>query len=106
MPHPNDFIKSIRDSFIGSELVYTNGSCVMFYLILKQVYRNARPYWNEQTRHMITKIGNRYYDITGELEYTKGYFLETDELQDTSIAVALPTHDTQMKRFPVKKKLF
>ena len=37
------FISTVRDSFVGSQRVYTNGSCYHFYLILKQVFEDAEP---------------------------------------------------------------
>lgn len=60
------FIKTIRDSFEGSELIYTHGSCFKFYLILEKVFPSAEPFYDED--HVITKIGNRFYDITGEVK--------------------------------------
>lgn len=58
------FIKTVRESFIGSETVYTCGSCYHFYLILKQVFPSAVAMDNED--HVITEINGRYYDIYGE----------------------------------------
>lgn len=63
------FIASIRNSFEGSERVYTNGSCYQFYKILKQVFPDAEAYYDSY--HVITEIGGRYYDITGEVERTR-----------------------------------
>ena len=60
-----EFIAAIRDSFIGSQQVYTEGSCYHFYLILKKVFQDAEPYFDEN--HVITKIEGRFYDITGEV---------------------------------------
>jgi len=60
-----EFIATIRDSFIGSQQVYTEGSCYHFYLILKKVFPNAEAYYDLD--HVITKIGDRFYDITGEV---------------------------------------
>ena len=59
------FISKVRDSFIGSQQVYTEGSCYHFYLILKEVFPKAKPYYDED--HIVTKIGDRFYDITGEI---------------------------------------
>jgi len=60
-----DFIATIRDSFIGSQQVYTEGSCYHFYLILKAVFPQAECWYDEE--HIITKIDGKYYDITGEI---------------------------------------
>lgn len=59
------FISTIRDSFIGSQQVYTEGSCYHFYLILKQVFPTAECWYDSD--HVITKIENKFYDITGEV---------------------------------------
>lgn len=64
------FIQTIRDSFIGSQQVYTEGSCYHFYLILKQVFPEAKAYYDAD--HIITKIGNKFYDITGEILMNTG----------------------------------
>jgi hypothetical protein len=60
-----EFIATIRDSFIGSQQVYTEGSCYHFYLILKQVFPQAQAYYDDT--HIITKIDDKFYDITGEV---------------------------------------
>lgn len=59
------FISVVRDSFVGSQQVYTRGSCYHFYLILKEVFPNAEPYYDAD--HIVTKIDDKFYDITGEV---------------------------------------
>lgn len=59
------FISVIRDSFVGSQQVYTEGSCYHFHLILKEVFPNANPYYDMD--HIITEIDGKFYDITGEV---------------------------------------
>ena len=61
-----NFIATIRDSFIGSQQVYTEGSCYHFHLILKEVFPTAKPWYDMD--HMITEIDGKYYDITGEVQ--------------------------------------
>ena len=65
------FISVIKNSFYGSEIVYTHGSCYQFFLILKQVFPSAKAYYNNN--HVITKIGTKYYDINGTVYNIKGY---------------------------------
>lgn len=60
------FIKTIRESVKGAELIYTRGSCYQFYLILKCIIPQAEGYYDMD--HVITKIGERFYDITGEVK--------------------------------------
>lgn len=62
-------INTIRDSFIGAEEVYTKGSCYQFYKILKIMFPEAICYYD--CYHVITKIGDKYYDITGEIDGSK-----------------------------------
>lgn len=68
--HPDilAFISVIRNSFKGSETVYTRGSCYRFYTILKHLYPQAKAYYNSD--HVITEIGGKFYDITGEVSKT------------------------------------
>lgn len=70
------FIATIRDSFEDSVKVYTQGSCYEFYLILKQVFPEAIPYYDEN--HFITRIGDKYYDITGEVEKERHIVLDRE----------------------------
>lgn len=60
-----NFISKIRDSFVGSQHVYTNGSCYHFYLILKEVFPKAEAWYDGE--HVVTKIDGKFYDITGEV---------------------------------------
>ena len=65
MTNVEKVISAIRDSFIGSQQVYTEGSCYHFYLILKSIFPEAEAWYNSY--HVITKIGDKFYDITGEV---------------------------------------
>ena len=76
------FIQLVRDSFIESQQVYTEGSCYHFYLILKQVFPEAKAYYDAD--HIITKIGDRFYDITGEVLANTG-MLEFKRLPSYSL---------------------
>jgi len=80
-----DFISAIRDSFDGAEHVYTKGSCYQFFLILKSVVPKAQAYNNSD--HVITKIGEGYYDITGEVNIENhlpvdGYYYSHEDLNN------------------------
>lgn len=76
-----EFIDTVRNSFIGADHVFTNGSCYQFFKILKLIFPDAQAYYDND--HIITKIGNKYYDITGEVEKMShtplsGYHPETN----------------------------
>ncbi|MEG6522044.1 hypothetical protein [Desulfotomaculum sp. 1211_IL3151] len=68
--------------------IFTQGGCYRFHLIIKTVFPGAKPYKvaycrnpNNLTKtdflpkHIISNIGDRYYDINGEfkLEKQKSY---------------------------------
>lgn len=68
-------IEGIRNSFDTSVQTYTRGKCYKFYLILRSIFPHATAYYNSD--HIITKIRDKYYDITGEVEKTN--HLSVDE---------------------------
>lgn len=74
---PIKVIQLIRESFIGSEKVYTQGSCYQLYLILKYIFPEAEAHYN--CDHVITKIKNVYYDINGIVDNISNY-LPIDEI--------------------------
>ncbi len=74
MVDPLQFITAIRESFFGAELIYTRGSCYQFYKILKVVFPNAVAYYD--SNHVITRICNKYYDITGEVKIGRHLMME------------------------------
>jgi hypothetical protein len=74
--HILTFIATIRNSFDKAIEVYTQGGCFHFYLILACIYRDAVPYYNG---HVITKIQDKYYDITGEVQREHHFNLYDDE---------------------------
>lgn len=45
--------------------IFSGGSCLNFYFILRRVWPQAIPFYN--INHIITKIDDRYYDITGDV---------------------------------------
>ena len=76
------FIARIRDSFVGSQHVYTFGSCYHFYLILKEVFPEAECWYDQD--HVITKINDKFYDITGEVKRNASLY-KFDELPTYSL---------------------
>jgi hypothetical protein len=61
-------IEVIRNSFSNSVDVYTTGRCYQFHLILKSICPYAEPWYDGVVGHVYTKIGEKFYDINGELE--------------------------------------
>lgn len=58
-------IKEIRESHSEMVNIFTMGSCINLYCILKVIYLDAVAYTNSD--HIITKIDDKFYDITGEI---------------------------------------
>ena len=58
-------IQSIRDSFIGAEHVYKNGSCWYFANILRTIFPEGEIY--ENIEHAVFKYKGKFYDIGGEV---------------------------------------
>jgi hypothetical protein len=70
MNNPLTTITEIRNSNPIMEEIFMQGSCCNLYFILKSIFPNASAYFNLD--HVITKIDNKFYDITGEVSPT-GY---------------------------------
>jgi len=64
---PDIIIKRIRDSYIHSTTIYTQGGCYQFYLILKEIFPQSICWYDSIVGHIITEIDGKFYDITGEV---------------------------------------
>jgi len=62
---PTEFIELLRESFAGSEYVYTHGSCYPLFKLLAGLFPEAKPFY--ANGHIITYIAGRFYDINGEV---------------------------------------
>ncbi len=100
------FIKSIRESIIGAEFIYKNGSCYQFYLILKSIIPEAKAYYNVD--HCITKIADRYYDIGGEVECTNHHsvdeYYDHKELKKLKFKIHIFDHQTIKKMKAIERR--
>ena len=65
---PLDLIYAIKYSSPETERIYTEGACYGFFRILKTAFPEAVAYYNSD--HIITRIDEKYYDITGEVSRT------------------------------------
>jgi hypothetical protein len=87
---PLVFINLLRNSDNYIKTIYLNGGCYQFHLILKTLYPKAVPYVvgyrpNSRMDHVITKIDNKYYDITGEVDKSKFYHSRKAKKEDIPI---------------------
>lgn len=47
-------------------LLYTQGGCYELFLLLREIFPDAEPWYDQVEGHVYTKIGNAYYDIKGK----------------------------------------
>ena len=64
-------IELIRTSFNGSEIVYSNGSCIKFCMILLHIYPKGKILYD--LNHAIFEYDNRFYDINGFTKKEKNH---------------------------------
>lgn len=64
-----NLIQAIRDSFVGAEHIYKNGSCWHFANILRQVFPKGDIVCTID--HCAFKLNGHYYDIEGEISPEK-----------------------------------
>jgi len=60
------FLAALRDVHPDMARYGLNGGCFRVYLLLKQAFPAAEPWYDSD--HVITKIGDGYYDIRGQVE--------------------------------------
>ena len=59
------FLYALRRLHPELETQCLNGSCFKLYLLVKEVWPDAEPWYDGD--HVITKIGNSFFDIRGEV---------------------------------------
>ena len=65
---PEAFIETLNRTDEYISIIFLNGGCYQFYKVLKSLYPSAKPYINLSNNHIITKIGNEYFDISGKVD--------------------------------------
>lgn len=73
---PEQLIKNLRKSDEYIETIFMQGSCYKFHLFLKSIYPNAIPYLHLDGDHIVSRIGNNYYDIKGRLKKEHDFLYE------------------------------
>lgn len=90
-----ELIRELKNSSHYIYPIFSYGSCFRLYKILKILFPKAKPYYSDIDGHWITKIGDIFYDIGGEIDKKyvedKKYELITDK---TTLASAyIPTYE-------------
>ena len=62
-----DNVLNFINTFNGRDkYYYTNGGCYGFFKKLKKEFPEAEGYYD--SKHVITKIEDKFFDVTGEIE--------------------------------------
>lgn len=61
-------IALLRESHKQMEEIFLYGSCLNLFCILRSIFPEAKPYFKNDESHIITKIDNKFYDITGVVD--------------------------------------
>jgi hypothetical protein len=59
------FINTLRETDIYIKYIFSQGSCYQFYLLLKAMYPDAKPYIDNEDGHIASLIDGVLYDIEG-----------------------------------------
>lgn len=71
-------VSAVRESRPDSVLAYTQGGCYQFFLVLRAAFPGAVPYYDGVQGHVLTRIGGRLYDVTGEVRCPQAYPLSSE----------------------------
>lgn len=73
------------------ERIFLNGGCYKFHLILKKLYPDAIPYKvgyrKHSIEHIVSKIGDRYFDIKGVFNFHKSGYIYIDKLKEKDLKI-------------------
>jgi len=95
-----DYISLVRGKEKSSKLIsyiFTHGNCYQFYLLLKYVFPEAKPYKVDYKRdgidkfiisHVVTKIGSKYYDINGQFLLCESNYTDIKPMNKKDIKIA------------------
>lgn len=85
------FINGIRQTDRYIEMIYLNGACYQFHLLLKK-YVECEPMINTDKNHVVSKFHGKLFDITGEVN---GEYIHMTK-KDIEIASKWSFHRTMM----------
>lgn len=64
---PMKAISMFKNADKRAEHIFTHGGCYRFHLLLRSIFPEAVPYMNSSRDHVVSKIGDRFYDIRGRV---------------------------------------
>ena len=62
-----NFIYNFRKFGRDIERCFMEGNCYYFFEILKTKFPETIPYYSSKYSHVVSRIGDNYYDIRGKL---------------------------------------
>jgi hypothetical protein len=65
---PLELIDALRRTDRYIETIFTQGGCYQFHIFLKRIWPEAVPFQTDEMDHVVSLIGGKFYDITGEVE--------------------------------------
>ena len=68
---PINFIEALRKTDEYIKDIYSNGGCYQFALLLCKIYKNSEVWINGSKDHCVAKIGERWFDINGNVPLWK-----------------------------------
>lgn len=78
-----DLIKAVREISPLMIRICKEGSCYRFFEVLKAVFPDAKPFYNDEM-HVLTKIDGKYYDISGEVMGGNPQPMSKDQIKSQS----------------------
>ena len=87
-----NLIQAIRESDPYQKVIFTNGGCYRFHLILKSLCPGAIPLMNKEKSHVVTLCDGYIFDINGLVE---GRFYPMSE-SDIKLAESWSFEKTRM----------
>ena len=94
-------VDSLRKTDNYIESIFMQGGCYQFHLFLKTIFPDAIPFIHKNKDHIISKIGNKLFDITGIIENENEYSpLKKSELEMVKKWSFSRTHLLQLKECP------
>lgn len=70
------FLAELRAAVPDAVRLFTTGRCFRLYLILRAAWPDAEPWYD--SNHVITRIGDRWYDITADVPGDKHLPMATE----------------------------
>ena len=74
-----DFITALRESDEYIKVIYSQGGCYRFYLLLARMYEGCKPMLTEDKDHVVVSHDGKMYDIYGECKDTHGLSVPTEK---------------------------